>query len=63
MIDVQKGLGVKNMSDLVRKKYMVFMVLKILQRRKLGDIKGLKKNWIKSLNTILNTFVVILWQE
>ena len=30
MIDVQKGLGLKNMSDLVKKKYVVFLKQKVL---------------------------------
>ena len=36
------------------------MILKILQKSKLGDIKGVKKNWIKILNTVLN--IMISWQ-
>ena len=39
---------------------MVFMVLKILQNSKLENMKGLKKNWVKSLIPVLDMFVVIL---
>ena len=43
MNNVQEGLGVKNYSDLVRKKYKVFLRLKILQKSKSENTKELKK--------------------
>ena len=40
------------------------MVLKILQKSKLGSINAVKKNWIvRSVIEIVNMLVVILWQE
>ena len=43
MIDVQNGLGIKNISDLVRKEiYVAFLKLKILQKSKLENINALK---------------------
>ena len=37
--DVNKGLGVKNILDLILKKYMVFMKQKSLQKSKFKNIK------------------------
>ena len=34
MIDVQKGLGLKNMKDLVEKIYVVFLKQKTLQKNR-----------------------------
>ena len=39
MKDVGSGISVKNISDLVLKKYMVFLKEKILQKNKLMNIK------------------------
>ena len=39
MKDVGSGMGIKNISDLVLKKYMVFVKQKILQKNKLMNIK------------------------
>ena len=43
MIDVQNGLGIKNISDLVRKKICSILETKILQKSKLENINALKK--------------------
>ena len=61
--DVQEGLCVKNMSDLVRKKFMVFLRLKIPQKIKSENIKDMKKNWIIIVMLLLCMFVVIPCQE
>ena len=63
MNDVQNGLGVKNMSDLVRKKFMIFLRLKVLQKIKSKNTKGAKTKWIKILTLLLCMFVVISCQE
>ena len=39
MKDVQYGVGVTNMSDLILKNYMVFIKQKVLQKNKLNNIK------------------------
>ena len=39
MKDVGSGISVKNISDLVLKKYVVFLKEKILQKNKLMNIK------------------------
>ena len=39
MKDVGSGISVKNIPDLVLKKYMVFLKEKILQKNKLMNIK------------------------
>ena len=39
MKDVGSGISVKNISDLVLKKYMVFLKEKFLQKNKLMNIK------------------------
>ena len=44
VIDIQNERGIKNISDLVRKEIMVFFRLKILQKNKSENTKGLKKN-------------------
>ena len=44
MIDIQNGLGLKNMSDLVRKKYMVFLVPINLRVSRSKNINVLYKN-------------------
>ena len=38
MIDVQNGLGIKNISDLLRQQMRVFMKLKALQKNKRENI-------------------------
>ena len=60
MYNVQEGRGVKNMSDLVKKKFGVFLELKIQQNIKSENIKDVKKNWIIIL---LCMFVVSSCQE
>ena len=49
MKNVQNGLGVKNISDLILKKYMAFMKQKTLQKSKLENIKWLKEKFLKSM--------------
>ena len=49
MIDVGSGMGVKDISDLVLKKYMVFVKQNTLQKSKLMNIKLQKDKLIKSL--------------
>ena len=39
MKDIGRGIGVKNISDLVLKEYMVFVKQKTLQKNKLINIK------------------------
>ena len=39
MKDVKIGMGVTNMSDLILKKYMIFVKQKILQNNRLKNIK------------------------
>ena len=54
MNDVQNGLGVKNMSDLVRKEiWVIFETTKILQKIKSKNTKDVKKNWIIILLLLL----------
>ena len=48
MIDVGSGMGVKDISDLVLKKYMVFVKQNTLQKSKLMNIKLQKDKLIKS---------------
>ena len=43
MKDIGRGIGVKNISDLVLKEYMVFVKQKTLQKNKLINIKWQKK--------------------
>ena len=57
MYDVQEGLGVKNISDLVRKKIMVFLRLKNLQMNKLENTKDLEKNGLLMIFILM--FVLI----
>ena len=61
MIDVQKGLGVKNLSDLVRKIIHGILKIKILQKNKLGNIKGLEQNGL--IVIFISMFEVTLCQE
>ena len=63
MNDVQNGIGVKNMPDLVRKKFVVFLVLKFLQKIKSKNTKDAKMNCIIILTLLLRMFVVISCQE
>ena len=57
MYDVQEGLGIKNISDLVRKKIMVFLRLKNLQMNKLENTKDLEKNGLLMIFILM--FVLI----
>ena len=61
--DVQEGVGVKNISDLVRKNFWVFLELKIQQKIKLENIKDVKKNCIIILLLLLCMFVEISCQK
>ena len=64
MNDVQNGLGVRNMSDLVRKEiWGIFETTKILQKIKSKNTKDVKKNWIIILLLLLLMFLVISCQE
>ena len=58
--DVQEELGIKNISDLVRKKFRVFLRLTILQKIRLKSIKGLGKNGLVMIFIVI-MFVVILF--
>ena len=49
MKDVHKGLSVKNMSNLVLKKYTAFMKQKTLQINKLKNTKLVKKTFLKNM--------------
>ena len=49
MKDIGNGIGVKNISDLVLKKFMVFVKQKFLRRSKLENIKLLKEKFLKNL--------------
>ena len=54
MCDVQEGIGVKNVSDLVtKKKNWGILKIKIRQKIKSENIKDLKKNWIIILLLLL----------
>ena len=53
MWDVQEGIGVKNVSDLVTKKNWGILKIKIRQKIKSENIKDLKKNWIIILLLLL----------
>ena len=58
--DVQEELGIKNISDLVRKKFRVFSRLTILQKIRLKSIKDLGKNGLVMIFIVI-MFVVILF--
>ena len=51
MKDFGSSIGVKDISDLVLKKYIAFVKQKILQKNKLMNIKWQKEKFIKSLLT------------
>ena len=59
MRDVEEGLGVKNISDLVRKEIHSIFEAKTPTK----DPIGKKKNWIMILILLLCIFVVTLCQE
>ena len=63
MNDVRNGLGIKNVSDLVRKEIHGIFETKILQKIKSKNTKGAKTNWIIILTLLLCMFVVISCQE
>ena len=63
MIDIQNGLGLKKMSDLVRK--VVFLILIILQKIKLKNTSVVYEKQPKTLWMILklSMLVVISWKK
>ena len=63
MIDVQYGLGIKNISNLVRKNIQGRYETKILQKSKSENTKGMKKNYIQSVIAIVDLLVVIIWKK
>ena len=63
MYDVQEGIGVKNMSDLVRKEIRGIFRTKNPTKDQTENIKDVKKNWIIILLLLLCMFVVISCQK
>ena len=61
--DAQKGMSVKNMSDLVRKEIHGIFETKNPTKNQIRKYKDVKINWIKVLLLLLCTFVVISCQE
>ena len=66
MNDVRNGLGIKNVSDLVRKEIHGIFETKNTtkdQVKNSQNTKGAKTNWIIILTLLLCMFVVISCQE
>ena len=61
--DAQKGMSVKNMSDLVRKEIHGIFETKNPTKNQIRKYKDVKINWIKVLLLLLCTFVVVSCQE
>ena len=61
--DAQKGMSVKNMSDLVRKEIHGIFETKNPTKNQIRKYKDVKINWIKVLLLLLCTFIVISCQE
>ena len=61
---MQVGLGVQNISDLVRKKIHGIFETKYLTKDQIRKYKETKKSWIKTVpNQNMYLFVVISWKE
>ena len=60
---VQEEIGVKNMSDLVRKEIRGIFKTKNPTKDQIRKYKGMKKCWILILLLLLSMFVVISCQE